>query len=74
MCARSRAGVITAVTSCHSLVSALRQQGIQRIHLGLARRAVVAFFLGQRLNSQVISLYEYYAGSQDRYRYVFVLE
>ena len=55
-------------------LSELRQQGIGRIHLGLACRAVVAFFLGQRLNSQVISLYEYYAGSQDRYRYVFDLE
>jgi hypothetical protein len=55
-------------------LSELRQQGIARIHLGLACRAVVAFFLGQRLNSQVISLYEYYAGSQDRYRYVFDLE
>ena len=54
--------------------SELRQQGIGRIHLGLACRAVVAFFLGQRLNSQVISLYEYFAGSQDRYRYVFDLE
>lgn len=55
-------------------LSELRQQGIGRIHLGLACRAVVAFFLGQRLNSQVISLYEYFAGSQDRYRYVFDLE
>lgn len=52
----------------------LRQQGIARIHLGLACPEVVAFFLGQQLNSQVISLYEYYAGTQDRYRYVFDLE
>ena len=52
----------------------LRQQGIARIHLGLSCPEVVAFFLGQQLNSQVISLYEYYAGSQDRYRYVFDLD
>ena len=68
------ADLIPVLTDVLQFLSELRQQGIARIHLGLACRAVVAFFLGQRLNSQVISLYEYYAGSQDRYRYVFDLE
>jgi hypothetical protein len=66
--------LIPLLTDILQFLYELRQQGIARIHLGLSCPEVVAFFLGQQLNSQVISLYEYYAGSQDRYRYVFDLE
>jgi len=66
--------LIPLLTDILQFLHELRQQGIARIHLGLACPEVVAFFLGQQLNSQVISLYEYYAGSQNKYRYVFDLE
>lgn len=50
----------------------LQDDGVSRIHVGLACPDVLAFFLGQQLNAWTLCLYEYYS-DKGEYEYVFDL-